>query len=308
MLGVLAARCHHNTKIPGDVVSDPIILGIGGITIALESEITESAFDVPARFFDFYTNLRPDVRLSIHREFFHEWKDKSVRKIFDTGLSWSLFRNQFNWLLYVRSPSGNPYQLGVFADNYHSGDIFVIESARNPEYYNFPLGKPMGEIFMANLLARGYGISMHACGVIYNGNGLLFTGTSGSGKSTIAKLWQGLEGVKVVNDDRVIIRLIDEKFWLYGTPWHGQGGMALPDAAPLEKVFILKHGKKNEIQRLDIINATTALLVRSFAPLWDRDAMDFSLGLLGKLSGALPCYELDFVPDRNAVEFVRCLN
>jgi serine kinase of HPr protein (carbohydrate metabolism regulator) len=45
---------------------------------------------------------------------------------------------------------------------------------------------------------------MHACGLVDRGDGYLFCGRSGAGKSTSAGLWQ--REPRVLNDDRVLIQ------------------------------------------------------------------------------------------------------
>ena len=138
--------------------------------------------------------------------------------------------------------------------------------------------------------------------------GYLFAGIGGAGKTTTARLWNENPGVRVVNDDHSILRKIGDQFRVYGTPWHGQGGFALAEDAPLKKIFILKQAPANQAVRLSPAKAAAALLVRTFAPLWDAPAMDFTLQFLDDLCQSIPCYELGFVPDQSAVEYVRCLS
>jgi hypothetical protein len=95
---------------------------------------------------------------------------------------------------------------------------------------------------------------------------------------------------------------------VYGTPWHGQGGFMLAEDAPIKKMFILKHAPSNQALRLSPPQAVADLLVRTFAPLWSAPAMDFTLQFLDELCQAVPCYELGFVPDQSAVEYIRCLS
>ena len=112
---------------------------------------------------------------------------------------------------------------------------------------------------MTNLLGTGLGVMLHSCGVIYQGSGLVFAGVGGAGKSTTARLWQQQSGARVVNDDRVIIRRTGGQFRLYGTPWHGEGGMALAEDAPLKRIFILKHANfQPDSSRSHLLRPSTA--------------------------------------------------
>ena len=80
--------------------------------------------------------------------------------------------------------------------------------------------------------------------------------------------------------------------------------MALPDSAPLARVFFLKHGEQNSLKPLTPIQAVIELLGRSFIPLWDTAKMDFTLKFLDEMCQAVPCHELRFLPDSSVVDFI----
>jgi hypothetical protein len=234
--------------------------------------------------------------------------EPSSQPFFDTGIGWRLYQDRGQWVIWVPSRSHIPYLAGCFSPDFHSGEIFASESDQEPGKYIFPISFPLGELLMTNLLGTGYGIMLHSCGVIDGENGMVFAGISTAGKTTTARLWRNLAGVRVVNDDHTILRKIDGQFRVYGTPWHGEGGIALAEDAPLKKMFILKHALSNQAIRLSPAQAATALLVRTFAPLWSAPAMAFTMQFLDELCQTVPCYELGFVPDQSAVEYVRCLS
>jgi hypothetical protein len=133
---------------------------------------------------------------------------------------------------------------------------------------------------------------------------LVFAGVGGAGKSTTARLWQQQNGARVVNDDRVILRKTGGQFHLYGTPWHGVGGMALAEDAPLRKIFLLKQAKSNQIRPLSPTQAATALLARSFSPFWSTEGLKFTLQFLADLCQEIPVFEFGFLPDQSAVDFI----
>jgi hypothetical protein len=175
---------------------------------------------------------------------------------------------------------------------------------------------------------------VHSCCVNDNGRGFLYAGTSRSGKSTTARLWLnhtnppsppnnppkspfnkgGLEGdykdmrgVKVLSDDRIIIRKMDEIFYAYGTPWHGDVEVANPGRVEIEKIFFLEHSDKNHVKSLSPVDAATRMFVRCFPTFWDKEGLSFTLSFIDEIVRKIPCYELGFVPDKSAVEFVRGL-
>jgi hypothetical protein len=157
---------------------------------------------------------------------------------------------------------------------------------------------------MVILLSRGRGVMLHACGVNDSGNGYLFVGRSGQGKSTMAKLWSG-NRVCVLSDDRIIVRKIKQRFWIYGTPWHGESKICSPEKVPLKKIFFLRHAKVNRVKEVDPFDAVSRLICCSFPTFWDKQGMEFTLKFFSDLVKNIPIYELEFLPDKSALDFIK---
>ena len=286
-------------------------LSLGGIPISLIPDLVEGDYEFVRRAVNFISTEPPVISLQVHSGWFPDLSGELVH--FDTNHSWQLLQVDGKLAIQVHSPGrdpedpAQPYQLGIFAPDFRSGDIYVAENQDDPGQFVFPFSYPLGELFMMSLLGTGLGMLFHAAGVIDQGKGYLFTGHGGAGKTTTANLWEKTPGATVVNDDKVIIRQVAGGFRLYGSPWHGEGGMALPDSAPLKKVFILKQASENYLAPLKPVQAAGLLLARTFVPLWDAEKISFSLKFLDELCRTVPCHELGFIPDSSAVEFVRSL-
>lgn len=262
-------------------------------------------FEIPRTYKPFLFDGQPDVTLQVYHGSIPSCEWGTL--VFDPGGNWSLYQDDKKWVIPVSPPgSSKLWRLALFDLDFCSGEVYV--RSRETEQASFyPLAYPLDEVLMVNLLSRGRGVLLHACGISYGGRGTIFAGTSGAGKSTLATLWEGREEVTLLSDDRVIVRQRNGRFWIYGTPWHGDARAASPDAVPLERIFIIRHGSENRAIPLSPLNATSCLLVRSFPAFWDAEGMAFTLEFLGQLSQAVPCYELGFVPDESVVDFVRCL-
>ena len=156
---------------------------------------------------------------------------------------------------------------------------------------------------MVCLMARGRGLMVHACGIDDGGRGYLFAGNSTHGKSTMARIWR--DEATILNDDRIVLRWREGRFWMYGTPWHGDYSGVSPGGVPLEKVYFLRHAAENQVRRQEGTAAATRLLTRCFLPLWDAEGMAFSLDLCARVAARVPCHELGFVPDQDVIDFVR---
>jgi len=224
-------------------------------------------------------------------------------RVFDSEMVWSLYRSARADVLVLRSPvSGpHPYRIAVFRGDFRQGQVYSRPRPAeqvNGALLSNPLAFPLAEVLMVCLMARGRGLMVHACGIDDGGRGYLF-----AGNSTMAQIWR--DEATILNDDRIVLRWREGRFWMYGTPWHGDYSGVSPRGVPLEKVFFLRHAASNQVRRQDGTAAASKLLTRSFLPLWDAEGMGFSLDVCARVAGTVPCYELGFVPDHNVIDFVR---
>ena len=227
--------------------------------------------------------------------------------LFDSGGTWRLYRERGDFVFsFVSTALGtSPYRLARFDASFTRGTISFNGACIPNSAALLPLEFPLDELMMINLLARGRGVEVHGCGVIdRDGRAYLFAGQSEAGKSTSARLWHG-EGATVLSDDRVVLRLREDRVWMYGTPWHGEEQFACPASAPLTRIFFLDHGRENAVRPAGGAGAAARLFTCCFPPFHDHAGLDFTLSLLGRILDRVSCFELDFVPDPSVVSFVR---
>ena len=279
---------------------------IGGFTIALISEMNQGISITNQSYNNFFTSKKAQIPLNVFYGRLPDFDGWSL--IFDSGSVCKLYQREDRWGIgmYSSAFKSGLYQAAIFEQDFYMGDIFIPNNNLNTN--PFPYTYPLPEVHMINLLSQGNGVLVHACAVKDGDRGLLFAGTSGAGKSTIADLWNLRENFTILSDDRVIIRKYEGKFWVYGTPWHGSGRFASPDSVPLTRIYFLKQAPKNQLLALKPVDAYTKMLVRSFPTYWNSAGMDFTLGFLDELVQEVPCFVLGFVPDNSVVDFVRCRN
>jgi len=228
--------------------------------------------------------------------------------VFDSGGLWRLSRELETHVFHLTSPMYGtlPYKRATFSADFTSGEVLLERSYFDPRDPADALNYPLDELLMMNLLAHGRGVEVHACGLEdTDGQGYLFIGHSGAGKTTMARLWQKSAGVRVLSDDRIILRSWAGATWMYGTPWHGEARLALPARTPLRQIFFLRHGTDNEIVPLRCGEALARLLACSFVPFYSRSGLAFTLAFFHQLIDSLPCAQLRFVPEERAVELAR---
>lgn len=226
--------------------------------------------------------------------------------IFNAGQVWTLSRGTEDLTFSFSAPQAphwGIYRQARIDRSFCRGEILVSRATAHLH----PFGYPLDELFFIHRLSsQSEGVLLHACGLVNEqGQGLLFVGMSGAGKTTMARLWAGQPKIRILSDDRIIVRMINGQPWIYGTPWHGEGCYADPQSAPLHRIFVLRHAADNQILPLEPATAVAQLLARSFVPFHDPKAISFTMACLQDLIVRVPCQELGFVPDQTAVVSVR---
>jgi hypothetical protein len=247
----------------------------------------------------------PDVTLTVVRDDLGE--DTPGEMIFDSGALWQLYRQGEDYLFRFATPyfGPTPYKVASFNQDFTQGEIRL----HRPYFMGravYPLEYPLDELLMLNLLARGRGAEFHSSGIVdETGAGYLFPGQSGAGKTTTARLWEATPGTQVLSDDRIILRESDGQFRMYGTPWHGEAELSAAASAPLRGIFFLRHGERNELTPLGPLETAARLFSCGFPTFYNPQGLDFTLAFYEKVATAIPCFELSFVPEQGAVEFIR---
>ena len=227
---------------------------------------------------------------------------------FVSGGLWSAFTHSTGTQFYFTTPSLGPapYKAAWFDPTFSRGHI-VLNGANFPERQTvYPLEYPTDELVMMHRLSLGEGLEVHALGLVdEDGSGYLFLGHSGAGKSTTARLWMSHPGVQFLSDDRIILRKLDGQFWMYGTPWHGDAGVASPGRAPLTSVFLLEQAPTIKFSSLPASQTAAELFARAFVPHYLKHGIHFALSFLDDLTRSIPSSIFHFVPNQNAVEAIR---
>lgn len=144
----------------------------------------------------------------------------------------------------------------------------------------------------------------HSSFVIYQGQGIIFTGYSGVGKTTQAELWAKHMAAEIVNGDKALLRETDGRFYAYGLPWKGSSEYCLNKKAELCGVVVLRQSEVNRITRLDK-EAAEYFMPHVFLPHWDKECLSSALDTFDKLIGNVPVYLLECRPDEEAVQITK---
>lgn len=231
-----------------------------------------------------------------------------LKKIFDTDQSWSLFTNKDEYFLRLSPPAlkNKAVWLAHFNRSFdkitiYCSDILIRKTNGETKLGN-PFSYPLDQLLLMYILAQRNGMIIHAAGITMNGTGYIFAGKSGAGKSTLSRQFIGQDNIETLSDDRVVIRKIDETFKVFGTPWPGEGGIAVNKSVPLSGIFFISHGSDNKIKEIDKKEALERLLPVTSIPWYDEETMTKILAFCDVLISNIPTYELHFKPDIEVVD------
>lgn len=246
-----------------------------------------------------------DIELSIERV--ERLRRLPGKKLFDSGSLWTLYESGSDLTFDFTTPvlGRHPYKRLVVNREFSVARLLLNREHLLETDEVYPLEYPLDELLVTHWLACGRGVEVHGCGLVdHETGGHLFLGHSGAGKSTTTLLWKALRDVRILSDDRIILREQAGRFWMHGTPWHGDAGFALADSSTISRIFFLEHGPENKIQPLPKARAVAELFVRCFVPFHAPEPLDSTLCYLHKIANSVPCYLYRFTPDASAVETI----
>lgn len=154
------------------------------------------------------------------------------------------------------------------------------------------------------VLSENSAIAIHSSVIVSHDRAVLFLGESGTGKSTHTRLWrENIEGAKLLNDDSPIVRVVDGKAVVFGSPWSGKTPCYKNLCFPIAGFCRLSQAPHNLIRRLHPLAAIGALLP-SCPPAFAHDdyLQDGICTTLGALLKQVGAYHLECLPDKAAAE------
>ena len=130
-------------------------------------------------------------------------------------------------------------------------------------------------VFLVFALYNGL-VMVHSASILFKDKAWLFSGASGSGKSTQSQLWKKVYDVPVINGDLNLVGMKDGKPVIYGTPWCGSSGVFDNKMYPLGGIILLRRGN-NTIQELTYDQKVLYVQQRIISPTWTEDMFDKGL-------------------------------
>ncbi|MCO5044511.1 MAG: hypothetical protein M9963_05485 [Kiritimatiellae bacterium] len=202
-------------------------------------------------------------------------------------------------------PDERPITVARFAPDFSSGDL-LRRAGRHGAPTPFAFNYPCDQVAVLNALAPHGVCIVHAGAVSFDGQGLLFCGRSGAGKTTLSRLCRE-SGATLLNDDRQFLWIENGEARLAPTPWHGLEPEINNQSVPLRAIIHLNQAPANHLVSLCGAAAAARLLGNTVAPFYRADALEHTLALIEQLTRAVPSHVLSFTPTHDAVKLCQSL-
>lgn len=143
--------------------------------------------------------------------------------------------------------------------------------------------------------------ALHSASILYQGKAWLFSGPSGTGKSTHTNLWKELLQVPVLNGDVNLLALKDGQPVIHGLPWCGTSKICDPGTYPLGGIILLKQAGDDRVEELAPDDQRLLVLQRLISPSWISQMLDCNLNLVEVLAPQIYIARLHCTKEFSAV-------
>ena len=146
---------------------------------------------------------------------------------------------------------------------------------------------------------------LHASAIVYQDEVLIFSGMKGAGKSTQASLWTENAGAWVLNYDKPVVKLDEDRVMVSGSPWGGKEDLAINEVRPAKALIFVHQAKENRIVRLSAAKAYSQAYLNYFVYPLNTDIERRYDDALNQLVRKVPIYDLFCTDTKEAVEVVK---
>lgn len=152
-----------------------------------------------------------------------------------------------------------------------------------------------------HLIAQNHGFIFHCSYIARDGEAILFTAPSETGKSTQAELWKDLRGAEIINGDRAAIRLADGQLLAEGIPFAGSSEYCKNRSLPIRAIVYLGQAPKTTIRKMRGYEAFSKIWEGVSVNTWDKEDMEIVSAVVQKVAAEIPVYHMPCTPDESAV-------
>ncbi len=211
---------------------------------------------------------------------------------------WNVHKHQDDLFITTTFPLSSKRKCATlrFSLTGRSWELWIINAGEGTD----PMEYPLDGLILYYLTVIHGDIIIHASGINNAGKGYLFSGVSGRGKTTMAKLWDNA-GARVIHDDRLILSNRDDGYKMYNTPVYKND---TPGESVLNRIFIIEHGMKNELIPVSGAPSVSIVMANCIQHNWDPEIVARLLASVSIMCASVPVSRLFFKPDRSVIDHI----
>ena len=173
--------------------------------------------------------------------------------------------------------------LGHIKSSYNNNQVCVqLHNAFHTYWHNYSF-QILNYTFIERLLLNTNAMILHSCFIEYQGQAILFTAPSGTGKTTQGKLWEKYESAHIVNGDRCLIQKYNNSFWACGYYLHGSAAECENKLLPIKAIVIVRQSSDDYIEEPNFINKLQWIYSETTVNKWNKDQVNKTIDLISEL-------------------------
>ena len=213
---------------------------------------------------------------------------KNVYKLNDSTL-WVYTRKKNRKAVLVYRVSSSWDTITLIEDNSNTTGMLAFEY--------------LSQIMPSVMLKHDY-LTFHGVLMEYEGNGIIISAASGTGKTTHARLWRDLRRALIINGDRAVCAKTAEGWTGCGLPWSGTSGEQINRSVAIRALVVLRRGETNEAHRISALEAFHQVFAHVLYPSWDKALAEKMMDLLESFLRDVPIFLLSCRPDAESVDML----
>ena len=142
---------------------------------------------------------------------------------------------------------------------------------------------------------------LHCAYIEYQGEAILFSAPSETGKTTQGNLWEQYKGARTINGDRALLQRIDNRWIARGWPVCGSSEVCNNVELPIRSIVMLSQGETDVVTKLTPIKAFSQVYSQVTVNRWNVSANTYAMDLIERLIKDVPVWHLSCTISENAV-------
>lgn len=143
---------------------------------------------------------------------------------------------------------------------------------------------------------------LHCAYTVYQGEAVLFSAPSETGKTTQANLWETYRGSRTVNGDRALLGKKEGRWMAGGWPVCGTSRVCHNEEFPVRAIVMLSQAKENTVRKLSPGEAFSLLYSQITVNRWNTQAQLHVMNLIEDVLEGVPVFHLACTISEEAVD------